>query len=179
MDQYRKIQDLRTPSLFVKRSGFWCPNHILTDGQFEFGKLIRPKLFSCERIVETADGNFKLKRKGFWGREVEILKHDEKIGSLTRNTWDNKQTLQLHTGFNATFMRTPGSGIFGRKKSWLNNELGEILSIKSCFGFSKPFTVDILNTQAAKTQIPLLLIIFIGINTILKQQEQAAAATSA
>ncbi len=179
MDQYRKMQDLRTPSLFIKRQGFWCPEHVLTDGQFEFGKLISPKKFSCERIIQTSDSSFKLLRKGFWGREIEIFKNAEKIGSLTRNTWDNKQTLQLYTGFTATFTRTPGSGIFSRNKSWLSNELGEILTIKSCFGFKKPFTVEIVNTQLNKMQVPLLLMIFVGVNTILKQQEQAAAATSA
>ena len=178
-NNYRKIQDLRTTELFVKRSGFWCPDHILIDGQFEYGRLMRPKLFRCERIIETADGDFKLQRKGFWGREIEIFKNEEKVGSLARNTWDNKQTLQLHTGFNATFARTAGSGIFSRKKSWSSNEHGELLTIKSVFSFSKPFIINIINTNTNKNQVPFLLMALLGVNTILRQQEQAAAATSA
>ncbi|PJJ79281.1 hypothetical protein [Mucilaginibacter auburnensis] len=178
MEQYRKIQDLRTPSLYIKRSGFWCPDHILTDGQFEFGKLIRPKMFNCDRLIETADGTFKLHKKSFWSKEIEIYKNEEKIGSLTRNTWDNKQTLQLHTGFTATFTRTPGSGIFSRKVSWLNSELGEFITLQSCFGFRKPFTVEIVNTQLNKAQVPIVLMAIIGVNILLLRQQWAAAAAS-
>jgi len=172
MSSYSNFNQLRTTELTALRSGFWQPDYILTDGQFEYGKLTRPSFGYKEGEIETAAGTFMLKKASFWGFSLNILLNDEIIGTLKRNIWDNRTDLNLNSGLSAWFVRTPGEGIFTRKTSWMSAE-GELVTIKSTFKYSKPFAVTLANPD--KQTENLLLLALIGIHLRLMKNARAAA----
>ncbi|MFD0749112.1 hypothetical protein ACFQZS_03095 [Mucilaginibacter calamicampi] len=172
MSDYRNINQLRTAELTVIRSGFWQPDHILTDGQFEYGKLSRPSFGYKEGGIETATGVYTLKKVTFFGFNLQLLLNGEVIGKLKRNIWDNRTELELNSGLSAWFVRTPGAGIFTRKTSWMSAE-GELMTITSRFEYSKPFAVTMINPDKEKEN--LLLLALIGIHLRLMKNARAAA----
>jgi len=172
MSIYRNINELRTTELTAIRSGFWNPDHILTDGQFEYGKLTRAAFGYKEGGIQTAAGIYDLKKVTFFGRELHLLLNDEIIGKIKRNIWDNKTELELSSGLSAWFVRTPGDGIFSRKTSWMTAD-GELMTIAGRFEYSKPFVVTIANSIKDKENLALLALI--GIHLRLMKRARAAA----
>lgn len=178
MNNYQKLDLSRVLDLQVTRRGFFRAEHILSDGQFEYGLLgcSGKGIFSRERQIDTANGNFIVRPIGWLGKEVQILNADtsEVIGSFTRNTWDTRKTITFNNGFIAEFRRD--GGIFSRTMSWYNAELGNIIQIKACYKYSRPFSVT-FNPAIVGKDIPFTLLTLLGVHIILIKQAQAAAAT--
>lgn len=173
MNYYRPADQLRTTELVLLRKGFWNPEYVLTDGQFEYGKLSRVSFSSCEKIIETANATYTLRKAGTFSKETLILKNGGVIGKTTRNAWKCITKIELIDGFTASFIRTPGMGIFSTKMSWTANDT-ELMMIACRSNYSKPMMVSIMEQNITK-QADRLLLAFIGIHIRLVKQAQAAA----
>ncbi|MFD2147095.1 hypothetical protein [Mucilaginibacter antarcticus] len=86
--------------------------------------------------------------------------------------WDSKNYISLTSGLNAELLRE--GGIFSRKMVWSNKQLGNFMTLKSCAGFSKTFTIT-FDQNLINKPIPLALLSLVGANIILLKQAQAAA----
>ncbi|MGY3212876.1 hypothetical protein [Mucilaginibacter sp. HD30] len=175
MSIYRQIDQLRSNELTVLRSGFWMPDYLLSDGQFNYGRLSRDSLSVSQRTIEIADNTFTLRRAGIFSRETLILKNGEVIGKTTRNIWRYTNNIELNNGFKTSFVRTPGAGLFTSKMSWMAGDK-ELINISGRFSFSRPMVVSITDPTIIKQADNLLLMAFIGINLRLLRQARAAAA---
>ena len=175
MNFYRPIDQLRSSELTVARSGFWNPEYLLTDGQFEYGRLSRDSFSVSQRTIEIADNTFTLRRAGIFSRETLILKNGEVIGKTIRNIWSYTNNIELKNGFKASFVRSPGAGLFTSKMSWMAGD-NEMINISGRFSFSNPMVVSITDPTIIKQADNLLLMAFIGINLRLLRQARAAAA---
>jgi hypothetical protein len=76
MDQFRSFDQLRAPELLVLRHGFLRPWYELTDGQFSYGKLTYTSALKRACTLETASGNWTVKRKSWLGRKFIIEQPD-------------------------------------------------------------------------------------------------------
>ena len=175
MDVYRPIDQLRTNDLNVVRTGFWMPDYLLTDGQFDYGRLSRDSFSASKITIEIADSTFTLRRAGIFSRETLILKNGELIGKTIRNIWSYTNNLELNDGFKASFLRTRAAGLFTTKMSWIYDD-AELIRISGKFSISKPMVVSIIDPAVFKQPDHLLLMAFIGIHLRLLRQARAAAA---
>jgi hypothetical protein len=176
MNNFQKLDPLRTLELNITRKGWFKTHYILTDGQFEYGRLgCVGGIFNREKRIETADGNWIIKPIGLLAKETQIIDtlKGEIIGTITRNGWDTKVTVSLNSGFNAVLARE--GGIFSRKMSWGNDQLGGLIQLSTSYKFSKPFTVT-FDQGVINKPVPFTLLTLIGANIILTRQAQAAAA---
>lgn len=175
MNYYRKFDQLRTTELQIIRQGFWKPSYVLTDGQFEYGKLSCLNSFRREKNIETADGSYLVKQIGFWGKETQIIDagKGEVIGAIKKNGWDTKVALEMSSGFNAQLKKGPG--VFSRELNWTNDQYGDCIKIKACYKWHLSFTI-IYDSNIIKTTLPLALITLLGANIVLTRQAQAAEA---
>jgi len=174
MNFYRPINQLRSTELTVVRTGFWNPEYLLTDGQFEYGKLSRVSFSSSEKVIEIANNTYAMRKPGAFSKEMLILRNGEVIGKTIRNAWKCITRIELNDGFNASFVKTPGRGIFSTKMSWIVNTT-ELMMIAGRSKYSQPMTVTITDQNIAKQGDHLLLLAFIGIHIRLVRQAQAAA----
>jgi hypothetical protein len=175
MSIYKNIDQLRSNELTVVRTGFWMPDYILSDGQFEYGRLSRVSFSASQRVIETANTTFRLQRAGLFSRDTLIFNNDKVIGKTTRNIWSYTNDIILNDGFKASFLRTPGEGLFSRKMSWMDNDR-ELIRISGRFSFSKPMIVSVIDPTLLKQSDTLVLLAFIAVNLRLLRQVRAAAA---
>jgi hypothetical protein len=176
MNNFQKLDPLRTLEFNVIRKGWFKTRYILTDGQFEYGRLgCVGSIFNREKRIETAHGNWIIKPIGFLAKETHIIDtlSGDVIGKITRNGWDTKVTVSLNSGFNAVLARE--GGIFSRKMNWGNDELGNLIQLSTCYKFSRPFRVT-FDQGVVNKPVPFALLTLIGANIILTRQAQAAAA---
>jgi hypothetical protein len=178
MNTYQKLDPSRALALKILRKGWFCPRYILTDDQFEYGKLgsAGGSIFNRSRKIETAEGAFILKPLGWLAKETQIVndRTGENVGTILRNSWDSKNNVTLNSGLTAVLARE--GGIFSNKMSWANDTLGSFIQLKGCFSFSKAFTVTI-DQHINDKPIPLALLSLVAANIILIRQAQAAAAS--
>jgi hypothetical protein len=174
MNNFRKFDQLRTTELQVIRKGFFNPTYILTDGQFDYAQLSCLGAFKREKIIETAEGNYRVKQIGWLGKETQIIDEakGQVIGAVKRNSWDTKVALEMTNGFNAILKRGPG--FFSRELNWTNDQYGDAIKIKSCYKWHTSFKIT-YDSNIIKTTFPLALITLIGVNIIMVRQAQAAA----
>jgi hypothetical protein len=173
MNFYRPIDQLRSSELTVVRTGFWNPDYLLSDGQFEYGKLSLVSFSSSEKVIETANNTYTMRKPGRFSKEMLILRNGGVIGKTTRNAWKCITTIELNDGFTASFVKTPGRGIFSTKMSWVAND-AELMMIAWKSKYSRPMTVSIIDQNIARQTDRLLLLAFIGMHTRLMMQAQAA-----
>ena len=174
MDLYRPVNNLRSTELTLVRTGFWNPEYLLTDGQFEYGKLSRVSFSSSEKVIEIANNTYTMRKAGTFSKEMLILRNGEVIGKTTRNAWKCITTIELNDGFTASFVKTPGRGIFSTKMSWIANGV-ELMMIHCKSSYSKPMTISVIDQNLIKQGDRLLLLAFIGAHIRLVRQAQAAA----
>lgn len=174
MSDYRNFDQLQTNILSVLRHGFFRPWFELTDGQFLYGKLTYLSSFKKVCVIETAQGEWIIKRKGFMSRTLFIQQpEDVNIGTLIPETWNRNVGLNMNDGFEAMYTNKT---IFSRTNTLISNQYGDILDIKAAlWSWKKPFIVTIdLNLQKDIPALPLLTML--GVSLILWKQSQAAAA---
>lgn len=174
MNFYRPIDQLRSGELTVVRTGFWNPEYLLSDGQFEYGKLSKVSFSSCEKVIDIANTTFTLRKAGTFSKETLILKNGDVIGKTIRNAWKCITKVELNNGFKASFVPTPGRGIFSTKMSWIANDT-ELMMIACRSKYSQPMTVSVIDQNLTKQSDSLLLLAFIGVHIRLVRQAQAAA----
>lgn len=174
MNFYRPIDQLRSTELTVVRTGFWNPEYLLSDGQFEYGRLSKVSFSSTEKVIEIANNTYTMRKPGAFSKEMLILRNGEVIGKTIRNAWKCITTIELNDGFTASFVRTPGRGIFSTKMSWVAND-AELMMIACRSKYSQPMTVSVIDQNIAKQTDHLLLLAFIGVHIRLVRQAQAAA----
>jgi hypothetical protein len=174
MNQFRSFDQLRTNELSVLRHGFFRPWYELTDGQFCYGKLTYTALLKRVCVIETDQGAWTIKRKGFMSR-ILLIEQPEKetIGSITPELWSRKIALSMNNGFEAIFLNKK---ILSRTHTWISDQYGDIVNIESkLWSWGKPFKVNIdLNLLKSVPTLPLLALL--GIHLILLKQAKAAAA---
>lgn len=115
-----------------------------------------------------------MRKAGTFSKEMLIMRNGEVVGKTTRNAWKCLTTIELNDGFTASFVKTPGRGIFSTKMSWTSND-AELMMIACRSKYSKPMTVSIIDQNIAKQGDRLLLLAFIGVHIRLVRQAQAAA----
>ena len=115
-----------------------------------------------------------MRKPGVFSKEMLILRNGEVIGKTTRNAWKCITTIELNDGFTASFVKTPGRGIFSTKMSWMAND-SELMMIACRSRYSQPMTVTIIDQNIAKQGDHLPLLAFIGIHIRLVRHAQAAA----
>jgi hypothetical protein len=174
MENFRKLDQLRTTELVVTRKGLFKSVTTLTDGQFEYGQLSCNGMFSRDKNIETAEAKWIIRPVGFWGKETLIINADksEVVGKIIRNSWGTRTSIEMNDGFTALLKR--GKGFFSRKMSWTNEQYGDQIDITSCSKYSRPFTVH-LDPATLKSTSPIALITLIGVHLIIVRQAQAAA----
>ncbi|GGB02119.1 hypothetical protein [Mucilaginibacter rubeus] len=175
MDQFRSFDQLRVSELPVLRHGFWRPWYELTDGQFSYGKLTYTGALKRACLLETANGNWIVKRKNWLGRKLAIEQSDGmETGLVTPDIWNRKITLNLNNGLMATFYNKK---ILSRTCTLVNEQLGDILNVETkIWSRKKPFIVK-MNLDMIKKVPELPLLALLGINLVLLKQAQAAAAS--
>nr|WP_294944537.1 hypothetical protein [uncultured Mucilaginibacter sp.] len=177
MNDFRKFEQIKTNELFITRHKWFFPYYELTDGQFVYGKLSYKSHWRRYAIIETAEGLWTIKHKG-WFKCAMLLNQgeDETIGTIEPQRWKRDTLLKLDSGFEATYLYKK---LFTKALTLTNDAQGDMLQIiQKPFGVKTPFKImlDAL-PQKVKLNIPLLALI--GVNLILLRQAQAAAAASA
>ncbi|MEO6632615.1 MAG: hypothetical protein ABIN13_12855, partial [Mucilaginibacter sp.] len=128
-------------------------------------------------IIETAEGSWTVRYKGWFKRSSLINKgEDETIGTLTPAKWNRNIDLQMDNGFKAFFNYKK---LFSMTFVLTHEMYGDIFAIKQkAFSIKKPYFITFDQTLQISDRPPLPLLILIGVNAMLKRQEQAAAAAS-
>jgi len=177
MSDFRNFDRLKTNELFITRHGWFKPYYELTDGQFIYGKLHYKKRLSRRATIETAEGSWTIRCKGWFKRSSLINKgEDETIGTLIPAKWSRNIDLEMDNGFKAFFNYKK---LFSRAFVLTHEMYGDIFQIKQkAFSIKKPYLIAVDQTLQVSDRPPLPLLILIGINAMLIRQEQAAAATS-
>lgn len=175
MNNYRDIDLLRTPELYIVRKGWFKPVYTLTDGQFNYGSITCLGMFTRLKNIETAEAKFTIKPQGFFGKQVDIINESngEVIGSYKKSAWETSVALNMNNGLNSTLKK--GKGIFCTKMYWGDEQNGDYIEIKHVNKLSKPFKVK-FEPNSSKTKLPLALLTLIGVNFIVVKQAQAASA---
>ena len=170
---YTSFGKCRVNSLTITRNGFFCPEYILTDGVFCYGKLYGTGAIKRDMIVETADGRWLIQRPSWLGNEMQLFNGitGEVVGRTTRQKWNNKVNLLLADSFNAVLNK---KGIFSWTYYWSDVNAMDLISIKGNFSYSRPFSI-IVDQSALKAIANVPLVILTGVQAILLKQSQAAA----
>ena len=87
MSDYKNFDQLQTNVLSVLRHGFFRAWFELTDGRFLYGKLTYLVSLKKVCVIETAQDEWIIKRKGFMSRTLFIQQpEDVNIGTLIPET---------------------------------------------------------------------------------------------
>ena len=174
MSDYRAFDQLRTNELTIVKNGFWYPAYELTDGQFVYGQLSYRANFKRDGVIETAQGTWTIKRKGWFKRSYDLNQNeDETIGTLIPETWVRDVNLKMDSGFEATYQYKRA---FSRSLVLTHDTLGDILQITAkLFNFKRPYTVTLEQVKQPDNMPPILLLALTGLNIILIRQQKAAA----
>jgi hypothetical protein len=177
MNDFRNFTQVKTNELFVTRHKWFCPYYELTDGQFIYGKLSYKGIWKRHAIIETADGLWTLKIKGWFNNTMLLNEGEDKtIGSVKPSHWKRDTSLKLNNGFEATYIYKK---LFSKSLTLTNSTDGDILEVRQkTFSMKKPFEVTI-SPQKQKSKLNLPLFALIGASTILLRQAQASAAAGA
>ena len=176
MSDFRNFDQLKTNELFIARHGWFKPYYELSDGQFIYGKLYYKSRFIRRATIETAEGYWTVRCKGWFKRSLLINQgENETIGTLIPAKWNRNIDLQMDNGFTAFFNYKK---LFSRAFVLTHEMYGDIFQIKQkAFSIKKPYFITIDQTLQINGSPPLPLLILIGVNAMLIRQEQAAAAT--
>lgn len=177
MNDFRSFDQVKTGELFIIRHKWLFPYYELTDGQFVYGRLSHKTHWRRHAVIETAEGNWTVKHKGWFKRTMLLnMGEDKIIGTIEPARWKRDTLLKLDDGFEASFIYKK---LFSRALTLTSSIQGDLLHIKQKpFGFRQPFTISVDPApQKVKLNIPLFTLI--GVNLILMRQAQAAAAASA
>jgi hypothetical protein len=174
MGDYRTFDQLRTTELTIVKNGFWYPAYELTDGQFVYGQLSYRANFKRDGVIETAQGTWTIKRKGWFKRSFLLNQNeDETIGTLIPETWLRNVNLKMDSGFEASYQYKK---ILSRSLVLTHDTLGDILKITGkAFNFKRPYTITLEQITQQNDMPPIPLLALIGVNIILIRQQQAAA----
>jgi hypothetical protein len=174
MNYYTQFDPSRSTELQVIRNGFFKPVYKLTDSQNEYGSLSCNDMWQREKKITTANGEWIVRSIGFLGKETQIIDalKGELVGTIKRNGWGTRTTVEMNNGFNAMLAR--GGGFFSRTINLINDQYGVCVSVKSTCRCKTPFTVSI-DLELIKTTFPIALITLIGVNLVLLRQAEAAA----
>jgi hypothetical protein len=174
MGDYRTFDQLRTTELTVVKTGFWHPAYELTDGQFVYGQLSYRANFKRDGVIETAQGTWTIKRKGWFKRSYDINKNeDETIGTLIPEIWVRDVNLKMDSGFEAAYQY---KRILSRSIVLTHDTLGDILQITAkLFNFKRPYTITLEQIKQPDNMPTIPLLALIGLNVILIRQQKAAA----
>jgi hypothetical protein len=176
MSDLRKFEQVKTSELFITRHKWFYPYYELTDGQFVYGKLSYKNHWRRYAIIETADGRWTIKHKG-WFKCAMLLNQneDETIGTIEPQRWKRDTLIKMDNGFEANYLYKK---LFTKALTLSNAAQGDMLQIiAKAFSIKTPFKITIdPSPQKVKLNIPLLALI--GVNLILLRQAQAAAAAS-
>lgn len=174
--EYRDFSQVKTNELFVTRHKWLCPYYELTDGQFVYGKLSYKNHWRRHAIIQTADGRWAIKHKG-WFKCAMVLSQneDESIGTIEPQRWKRDTLIKLDSGFEANYFYKK---LFAKALTLSNAAQGDMLQVVAKhFSIKTPFRVLVdASPQKVKLNIPLLALI--GVNLILLKQERNAAAAS-
>ena len=146
------------------------------DGQFCYGKLSYANFWKTITVLEVENKTWIIKRKGVFKRTFLINDPDgSNLGSVTPEIWSRKTILSMNNGFGGVYLNKK---LISRTFSLINNQFGDILSIKTeLWGFKKPFKVSFdLDMLKKIPDLPLLALL--GINLVLIKQAKAANAAS-
>ncbi|GGH07156.1 hypothetical protein [Mucilaginibacter phyllosphaerae] len=174
MSDYKQLDQLRAHQLTIVKKGFWYPDFELTDGQYVYGRLSYSSNFNRNAIIETPQGTWTIKRKGWFKRALLLNKgENENIGTLTPQTWKRDFNLYMDSGFEATYLYKK---MFSKSLTITNDSLGDMLEISlQAFNFKQPYAVTFCQVLK-QDQVPSLpLITLIGLHIILLRRQQAAA----
>lgn len=174
---FRNIADLRTNELTVTRKGFWFSSFELTDGQFIYGELSYVGGLKRHARIETADGYWTVKRKGWLNRVMDLNRNeDETVGTITPGRWKSNIMLKMDNGFQTDFLRR---AIMFPFFCWNHPAFGDLMTMKiKMFSFKSPYTITLDNNYKKNVQNdmpPLALLILLGINLMVQKHSQAAA----
>lgn len=177
MSDFRNFDQLKTNELFIARQKWFKPYYELSDGQFIYGKLYYKNSFSRRATIETAEGCWTVRCKGWFKRSSLINKgEDDTIGILIPARWSRSIDLQMDNGFKAFFNYTK---LFSRAFVLTHEIYGDIFQIRQkAFNIKKPYFITLDQTLQISGRPPLPLLVLIGVNSMLIRQEQAAAAAS-
>ncbi|MFA6083208.1 hypothetical protein [Mucilaginibacter sp.] len=175
MNYFRSFDQIKTNELFITRHKWFFPYFELTDGQFVYGKLSYKNSYKRYAIIETAQGIWTIKPKGWFKRNLLINKGEEEtIGTLIPETWKRNVNLEMDTGFKGTYLYKK---LFSRSLMFSHDMYGDLLQItQKAWGFKKPFVVSYDQSFKINDLPPLPLLALIGVNLILVRQAHASAA---
>ncbi|OOQ59559.1 hypothetical protein [Mucilaginibacter pedocola] len=177
MNDYRKFEQVKTTELFITKNKWFYPYYELTDGQFIYGKLSYKGHWRRHAVIETADGLWTVKQKGWFKRAMLINRNeDETIGTMEPQTWKRDTLIKLDDGFEGNYLYKK---LFTNAVTLVSDTEGDILRIATkAFGIKKPFTIEV-DPSPKKVKLNIPLLVLAGVNLILLRQAQAAAAASA
>lgn len=169
MSNYSILKSLLTNELTVKRSGFWRPVYELMDGQYSYGMLRYEGAWRPKAIIETADSNWVLSRKGARAAEIKSIE-GESMAETKQSFWGSEVTFSANDGFTARLVKP---SIWKGTMFWEAADGTELVNMKPRL-FNMP--VISINVQMKQNRW-LLLLAFLALEIHLKRQKQAAAAT--
>ncbi|TWR31568.1 hypothetical protein FPZ43_03595 [Mucilaginibacter pallidiroseus] len=174
MDYYREFSQVRTNELSIVRHKFFMPYYELTDGQFVYGKLSYKNNFKRYAIIETAQGSWTIKQKGWFKRALLINEGDDHtIGTLNPATWKRDMALAMNNGFEANYEYKK---VFSKSFSLTSTAHGDILELtQHAFKIKQPYTVNFQQALNIDGIPPIPLLTLIGLHIVLLRAQQAAA----
>jgi hypothetical protein len=175
MNDFRSFDQVKTNELFITRHKWFFSYYELTDGQFVYGKLSYKKSFKSYAIIETAQGNWTIKPKGWFKRSLLINKGDDGIiGTLIPETWKRNVNLEMDNGFKGTYLYKK---LFSRSLTFTHEMYGDVLYItQKPWLLKRPFIITYYQNLKVNNLPAVPLLALIGVNLILIRQAHANAA---
>ena len=146
-------------------------DYLLSDREFEYGRLRKFSSSSIERFIDVYDKTFKLQSATIIPKYKLIITNDEVIGKITFRKWRYETDVEFKDGFKASFIETPGSGFFSTKMSWVANDK-ELLRMAGKLSFSKPKLISVIDGDLAKQGYYLPLLALIGVDISITTRPQ-------
>jgi hypothetical protein len=176
MNPYTLFDITRVNQLTVIKNGVFCPDFQLTDGANIYGKLYFKSWFKKTGYIDTANGNWIVKKKGTFCNDVLLIDTMGNLVATTKtNVWKGNVTLNFPDN---TSLKFKCNGWFSKIRSWYSEAYGNLLNIDmKIFSNKTPFIIS-FDPAIAKITLNPLLLAFMGINVILIRRTQAAAAIS-
>lgn len=175
MNDFRSFDQVKTNELFITRHKWFFSHYELTDGQFVYGKLSYKKSFKSYAMIETAQGNWTIKPKGWFKRSLLINKGDDEIiGTLIPETWKRNVNLEMDSGFKGTYLYKK---LFSRSLTFTHEMYGDVLHItQKPWLLKRPFIITYYQNLKVNNLPAIPLLALIGVNLILIRQAHANAA---
>jgi hypothetical protein len=146
MNNFRNFDLAKTGEFFITRHKWFSPYYELTDGQFVYGKLSLKTFLKQCAIIETAQGQWTINKKGWLSRTLLINSGDENIGTVVPEVWKRNAALKLNGGFEATYYQS--KKFYCDSLTLSSTGYGDILQVKAkIWSFKKPFIITVEQTE--------------------------------